>query len=542
MAVVGHAQQAPPDPASLTEAQKASLKHLKELLAVVNTGDHAAIVSYFKANTVQRSYPVPAGVEPRTVEQMVIRAGLNVYRISRGYDLVRVTTDSARHPDVVVGIVRNRLTGDEEVLMAHVEPEAPHRITGIRFGTMALSPEVRATLGLQRAVSVAVTEKDRLQEIGSYLKRMGDADSFSGAVVIARDGKPVFAQAYGYADREKKIANTVDTPFLLASMTKPFTGLAIGQLVEQGKLSYDDPLSKFLPEYPDPESAKKITIKHLLSHTSGLGADIFGPALEQSLDKATSVQGYIDVAERKPPAFEPGTKWEYNSLGFVLLGRIVEIVSGQDYYDYMQKNVFAPAGAKSASFPLLPANGVAVVPMAYPYESDFDFKNLRFGFLNYLGKQFRRGSPAGSSVVSALDLLKLSNAMNAGRIVKPETLRLHTSAKPELGATGYGYGFFPTKYGRPFVGHGGNAQGQCTEFGELKDTPYTIVVLSNVTINTCIDVTARILRVLRPSAAPAAHAFEENGGGVGASRHHGTLDHRQGHRQGDLLALLITTR
>ena len=507
IAAVGHAQQAQPDPASLTEVQKASLKHLKELLAVVNTGDHAALVSYVKANTVERTYSVPPGAAPRTVEQMVIRAGLNVYRISRGYDVVRVTTDNERHRDAVVGIVRNRLTGDEEVLMAHVELEAPHRITGIRFGTMALSPGVRASLGLQRAASVAVNEEERIQEIGSYLKRMGDADLFSGSVVIAREGKPVFAQAYGYADREKKIPNTLDTPFLLASMTKPFTGLAIGLLVEQGKLSYDDPLSKFLPDYPDSESAKKIKVKHLLSHTSGLGADFFGPALEQSIDKVTSVQGYIDVAERKPLAFEPGTKWEYNNLGFVLLGRIIEIVSGQDYYDYMQTRVFAPAGATSASFPLLPKNGVAVVPMAYPYEADFDFQNLRFGFLNYLGKQFRRGSPAGSSIISALDLLKLSNAMNAGRIVKPETRSLHTSAKPELGATNYGYGFFSTKYGRPFVGHGGNASGQCTEFGELKDTPYTIVVLSNVTINTCIDVTARILRVLPSSAAPAAHAL-----------------------------------
>ncbi|HEX6314880.1 MAG TPA: serine hydrolase domain-containing protein, partial [Gemmatimonadaceae bacterium] len=299
---------------------------------------------------------------------------------------------------------------------------------------------------------------------------------------------------------EKKIPNTLDTPFLLASLTKPFTGLAIGQLVEQGKLSYDDPVSKFLPDYPDAESAKRIKIKHLLSHTSGLGGDIFGPALEQSIDKVTSVQAYIDVAERKPPAFEPGTKWGYNNLGFVLLGRVIEIVTGEDYYEYMRKNVFAPAGATSASFPLLPKSGVAAVPMALPYEGEFDFKNLRVGFSNYLGKQLRRGSPAGSSIISALDLIKLANAMNAGRIVKPETLRLHTSAKPELGSPNYGYGFFARKYGnRPLVGHGGNAAGQCTEFGELKDTPYTIVVLSNVTINTCIDVTARILRVLRPS-------------------------------------------
>jgi D-alanyl-D-alanine carboxypeptidase len=200
-----------------------------------------------------------------------------------------------------------------------------------------------------------------------------------------------------------------------------------------------------------------------------------------------------------------GRKYDYSNTGYVLLGRVLEIVTGQDYYAYMQKNVFAPAGATSASFPLLPKNGVAVVPMAYPYEGDFDLETLRLGYLNQLGKGFRRGGPSCCTIVSALDLIKLSNAMNAGQIVKLETLRLHSSPKPELGAKTYGYGFATRarRADRPLVGHGGNASGQCTEFGELRDTPYTIVVLSNLSIGTCMQVTERILRVLRPSEAPA---------------------------------------
>jgi hypothetical protein len=139
------------------------------------------------------------------------------------------------------------------------------------------------------------------------------------------------------------------------------------------------------------------------------------------------------------------------------------------------------------------------VPMAYPYEQAWDEARSRPSIENKLGKDFRRGSPAGNSIISALDLIRLSSALNAGQIVKPETLRLHTSPKPELN-TNYGYGFFTRKYGnRPFVGHGGNALGMCTEFGELRDTPYTIVVLSNLTIDTCMQVTDKILRVLDPS-------------------------------------------
>ena len=480
IAAVAPAQQAQPDPATLTEVQTAGVKRIKEMIAVLNSGDYATIRAYFDG---QRD---PNGS---------VNA-LSRYQHSRGYDLLRVETVPNRG-DLVAGIVRNRLTGDEEYLAARIEPEAPHRI--MLF--MARAPdEVAASWKLKPATSSAVTEKDRLQEIGAYLKRMGDAEIFSGAVVIAREGKPVFAQGYGYADREKKIPNTPDTPFLMGSMTKPFTGMAIGQLVEQGKLNYDDPLSKFLPDFPDPESAKKIRIKHLLSHTSGLARE--GAPLEaSSIDDPPTVKAMVEAFERKPLAFEPGTKMLYSNVGFVLLGRIIEIATGQDYYDYVQKNVFARGGATSAGFPLLPKNGVAVVPMAYPYEPAWDAES-RMSIVSQLGKYGRRGSPAGSSIVSALDIITLSNAMKAGRIVKPETFRLHSSPKPELGSPSYGYGIIAGPYlGRPFVGHNGRSFGQCTEFGELRDTPYTIVVLSNLTMTTCRQVTERILRVLRPTEA-----------------------------------------
>jgi hypothetical protein len=118
----------------------------------------------------------------------------------------------------------------------------------------------------------------------------------------------------------------------------------------------------------------------------------------------------------------------------------------------------------------------------------------------------RRGGPPGGGIASAPDLLRLGKAMNAGRFVKPETLRLHASAKPELASPNYGYAF---KVGarmakRPLIGHGGNASGQCTEFGALTDTPYTIVVLSNLTGGTCMSVTGKILQVLQPTKTPAA--------------------------------------
>ena len=483
VAAVAHTQQKAPDTAPMTEVQTAGVKRVKEMIEALNSGDYATIRAYFEAQG-----------DPNGFENALGR-----YHLSRGYDLMRVELVPDRG-DLVAGIVRNRITGDEDYLAVRIEPQAPHRITLFQA---RVPDEVAASWKLNLVTSTAVTEKERLQEIGSYLKRMGDADIFSGAVVIARDGKPVFAQAYGYADREKKIPNTVDTPFLLGSITKLFTGLAIGQLVEQGKLSYEDPLAKFLPDFPDPESARKIRIKHLLSHTSGLGDYLGTQAYRDALDRIVTVKDRVDILPRKPPAFEPGTKWAYSNIGFELLGRVIEIVTGQDYYDYVQKNVFAPAGATSASFPLQPKIGVALVPIAYPYDFTSSKGTLR-DFENKLGVNSRRGSAAGNSIVSAIDLIKLSYAMRDGRIVKPETFRLHSSSKPELGSAMYGYGFIAGPYlGRPFVGHNGRAPGQCTEFGELRDTPYTIAVLSNVDF-VCRPVTQRILRVLRPSEAAAA--------------------------------------
>jgi D-alanyl-D-alanine carboxypeptidase len=486
LATLAHTQQNAPGTAPMTAVQAAGVTRVQEMIGALNSGDYATIRTYFEAQS-----------DPNGFENALGR-----YQYSRGYDLLRVELVPNR-PDLVAGIVRNRMSGDEEYLGVRIEPQAPHRITLFQ----ARAPdEVAASWKLKLVTSTAVTEEERLEEIGAYLKRLGDADIFSGAVVIARDGKPVFAEAHGYADREKRILNTLDTPFLVGSINKVFTGLAIGQLVEQGKLSYDDPLAKFLPDFPDLESAGRIRIKHLLSHTSGLGDYLSTPTYLAAKDRIVTIKDRVDTFERKAPAFEPGTRLLYSNMGFELLGRVIEIVTGQDYYDYMRKHVFEPAGATSASFSILRNNGVAAGPFAYPYAFTASHGTLR-DFENMLEFNSQFGGAAGNSRVSALDLLKLANAMRDGRIVKPETFRLHSSGKPELGSPDYGYGIVAGPYlGRPFVGHNGRAPGLCTEFGELRDTPYTIAVLSNVDF-VCRDVTRRILRVLRPSEAAAAGAL-----------------------------------
>jgi CubicO group peptidase (beta-lactamase class C family) len=181
---------------------------------------------------------------------------------------------------------------------------------------------------------------------------------------------------------------------------------------------------------------------------------------------------------------------------------VIEVVTGQDYYDYVRENVYRRGGMTRDPFPDYSRGGVA---MAQPYELEWD--DTRSRWVNQMARTTRRGGPAGGGIASALDLLRLGNAMYAGRIVKPATLQLHASPKPELATKHYGYAFgvLARMAKRPLVGHGGNAPGQCTEFGALTDTPYTIVILSNVTEGytaACMNVTGKIIQVLQPTETP----------------------------------------
>ncbi len=177
---------------------------------------------------------------------------------SRGLEVVDVQD---WEPNGVVLLVTYRLTGLYDGLFVRVTPEVPYKIAGI-----GLRPP-KAPLALQRKLS----DKEIKAELSPFVKRLSDADVFSGAVLLARDGKVIYSNAAGMANKDFGVPNKLDTKFNLGSMNKMFTGVAIAQLVEKGKISYDDPLAKFIPDFPNAEAAKNIQIKHLLTHTSGLG-------------------------------------------------------------------------------------------------------------------------------------------------------------------------------------------------------------------------------------------------------------------------------
>src|SRR5687768_14816878 len=193
------------------------------------------------------------------------------------------------------------------------------------------------------------------------------------------------------ANKDFNVPNRVDTKFNLGSMNKMFTGVAIAQLVEKGKLSFDDPLSKFIPDFPDPESAKKIQIKHLLTHTAGLGGYFSKRYQDMSRANLRTVDDMMALAKQDEKLqFEPGTKWQYSNTGMLVLGKVIEIVSGQSYFDYVRENIYKPAGmVNSDSYELDRIN----TNLAVGYDKQFTDNGVAWG--NNIFMHVMRGGPQG---------------------------------------------------------------------------------------------------------------------------------------------------
>ena len=186
-----------------------------------------------------------------------------------------------------------------------------------------------------------MSEADALAALAEHAEQQARADQFAGAVLVARHGKVLLEDAWGLADREAGTPNTPTTRFRIGSMNKMFTAVATLQLVEAGKLALDDPIGKHLPDYPNKDVAAKVTVRHLLTHTGGTG-DIFGPEFDQHRLTLRSTSDYVELYGSRGLTHEPGSRFEYSNYGFVLLGALIEAVSGQSYYDYVRDNIFRP--------------------------------------------------------------------------------------------------------------------------------------------------------------------------------------------------------
>lgn len=284
------------------------------------------------------------------------------------------------------------------------------------------------------------------------MDRLAKSDAFSGVVMIAKNDMPIFVKSYGYADAANKIANNRETRFNLGSINKIFTRIAIGQLAGQNKLSFNDKLIKILPDYPNREIAEKITIGQIVTMSSGLG-DFFNEKFEMAdKSKIRSNKDYLPFFVNDPPEFEPGTNRRYSNAGYLVLGLVIEKLSGKSYYDYVRENIFKPAGmadTDSYAIDALPAN------TAIGHMSANGGKRLP-----NTPEQSARGSSAGGGYSNVGDMLRFTIALKNKKLVIPDD-----------------EGGFPAVF--EAAGFAGGSPGVNSIFIVSAKTGYTIIVLSN---------------------------------------------------------------
>jgi len=315
-------------------------------------------------------------------------------------------------------------------------------------------------------------------EIDSYLEGLATTGEFSGTVLIALGEEPVFQGAYGLADRDLGLSNQIDTKFNLGSMDKMFTAVAVMQLVEQGKLSLDENVGTYLPDYPDPEISASVTIHDLLTHTSGLGSYFDSPDYPDDYDQLRSINDYFSLFDDTSLQFPPGEQFLYSNSGFIVLGMIIEAVTGQSYYDYVWEHIFEPSGMGDTAC----------------YELDAGTPNLAVGYttLDEEGNDTgqitdnlyalpMRGGSAGGGYSTAPDLLSFRNALLSHRLLDPESTDLVMEGKIRIGDNAqYAYGFFDRVVkGYRVVGHGGGFPGICSMLNMYTELGLTIIILSN---------------------------------------------------------------
>ena len=325
---------------------------------------------------------------------------------------------------------------------------------------------------------VAQAAADPARELQSYFDSLAAENKLTGVVLVAKDGVTVASKAAGIANKATNAPIDLNTKFNLGSMNKMFTGVAIAQLAQAGKLSFNDTVGKHLPDYPNKEVAEKVTIHHLLTHTSGMGM-YWGEKFAAQRDKLVTVAAYLPLFASEPLAFPPGEKFQYSNAGYMLLGAIIEKLSGQDYFSYVQEHIYKPAGMNDTGFydpgkeiPNLAVGYTKMSPDGKPQEEIRDNTNLREV----------RGGPAGGGFSTATDLVKFQQALFSYKLLDKAHVELVTTGKvPGPGGMGkYGYGFGDMNLGgKRSVGHNGGFPGIAANLEMFPDSGYTAVELMN---------------------------------------------------------------
>jgi CubicO group peptidase (beta-lactamase class C family) len=358
--------------------------------------------------------------------------------------------------------------GDWLEVTMDCKPEPPHGLLGIRLEQSEDPGEGTATVESGGPMTASALRDSIDHLVDTRLKD----DTFAGVIQLVSHDKQIYARAAGLAERRFGAANRLDTKFNLGSINKAFTKVAIGQLAEQGRLALTDSVGALLPDNPVP-AARGVTVQQLLDHRSGLG-DYFTPRFwESDKSKFATLTDFVPMFADAPLEFAPGSRERYSNAGYVVLGLIIEKLSGESYYDYVREHIFTPAGMTATD----------------SYEADRPIPNLAIGYSHRLyGKDepvFRentrihaeRGSSAGGGYSNAADLVRFADALKRAKLLAPAWSRwMFGDVAPSAGAR-VASASGPTRGG---WGIAGGAQGMNAVLEIDLDRDCTLVILANM--------------------------------------------------------------
>jgi len=387
-------------------------------------------------------------------------------RDSGGVNITNVRSDP-RQPGLLAVVVSGRRAGQQAMFFLSADPAHPDRL-----GQAEMHPMDDPSLySAWPKGPVSRAEMTRL--IHAALDSLVRTSDFSGCVTVSDGTEAVFDECRGLAERSFGVPVDHQTKFHIGSINKMFTAVAIAQLVEAGKLSWDSTLAQLVPEYPDHEAAGKISVWQLLHHTAGLG-DFLVPDYFEHQEKFVNPVDYLDLIARQPKVSEPGKDWNYSNAGYMLLGRIVENVSHEGYFDYIQRHVFAASGMNASGFDSL-EDITPKLAVGYfhegPFSTDWKAAWLKIGF---------KGGPAGGGYSTNADLLRFAAALREGKLVKPATLTKMFDEEVPAGPGGYAAGFGDRfSHGRHIRGHAGGIEGTDANLQVVWETKAAVALTSN---------------------------------------------------------------
>jgi CubicO group peptidase (beta-lactamase class C family) len=370
-----------------------------------------------------------------------------------------------------------------------------------------LSCVSHAQAGSPHRVAGAQSQSDLPVRMDRMVRYYSDDDLFSGSVMVARDGKVLFSEAYGYADQEWKTPNTLDTRFRIGSLSKQFTAAAILMLEDRGLLKVEDPLKKYIPNIP--ASWEGITIHHLLTHTSGIQTYTLA-GHPWPTNEPFDIPKLVDFLKDAPLDFPPGTDYRYDNSGYFLLGGIIENVSGQSYEKFLHENIFAPLGMANTGYDH-PETFLDHRASGYERHGIHEYSNA-----NYMDMSVPYAAGALYSTVS--DLTKWEQALYNGELFSSTELTKMTtgySAKVAKSDWGYNYGYgimIDDDKGRRLYHHTGGINGFISVLYFYPDEKLSIAVLCNVTGSRHVKVAENLAAMVhgdqiyqpKPVAVPAA--------------------------------------